>query len=134
MGKPSPGIDLAILNTENERVIDEEGEISVLITPTSENLIFQGYRKNVAGKPQLMRPERIDKRGQRWYSTGDRAIMDQEGYLWYVGRDDDVINSSGYRIGPFEVESALKVHPPSPPKLTCVGTSFRGRIGGGWCT
>src|SRR5271154_1511074 len=112
MGKPSPGIDLAILNTENERVIDEEGEISVLITPTSENLIFQGYRKNVAGKAQLIRPERIDKQGQRWYSTGDRAIMDQEGYLWYVGRDDDVIKSSGYRIGPFEVESALKVPPP----------------------
>jgi medium-chain acyl-CoA synthetase len=135
MGKPSPGIDLAILNTENERVIDEEGEISVLITPTSENFIFQGYRKNVAGKAQLIRPERIDTRGQRWYSTGDRAIMDQEGYLWYVGRDDDVINSSGYRIGPFEVESALKVLPTLPPsELTCVGTPFRGRVRRGWCT
>jgi len=114
MGKPSPGIDLAILNADNEKVIDEEGEISVLITPSSENLIFKGYRKNVAGKVKLIRPERIDKQGQRWYSTGDRATMDKDGYLWYVGRDDDVINSSGYRIGPFEVESALKVPPPFP--------------------
>src|SRR5271169_6084056 len=134
MGKPSPGIDLAILNTENERVIDEEGEISVLITPTSENFIFQGYRKNVAGKAQLIRPERIDKQGQRWYSTGDRAIMDKEGYFWYVGRDDDVINSSGYRIGPFEVESALKVTPlPPPSQLTYVGTPLCSRIRGGRC-
>src|SRR5271154_506121 len=117
MGKPSPGIDLAILNTENERVVDEEGEISVLITPTSGNFIFQGYRKNVAGKAQLIRPERIDKRGQRWYSTGDRAIMDQGGFFWYGGRDYDVINSSGFRIGPFEVESPLKGPPPLPPRF-----------------
>jgi len=91
MGKPSPGVELAILNAENERVIDEEGEISVLITPMSENLIFKGYRKNVRGKTELIRPERIDKQGRRWYSTGDRASMDNDGYLWYVGRDDDVL-------------------------------------------
>ena len=46
-----------------------------------------------------------------WYITGDRAHRDEEGYLWFVGRADDVIISSGYRIGPFEVESALLEHP-----------------------
>ena len=43
--------------------------------------------------------------------TGDRAYKDEDGYFWFVGRDDDVIKSSGYRIGPFEVESALIQHP-----------------------
>jgi acyl-coenzyme A synthetase/AMP-(fatty) acid ligase len=46
-----------------------------------------------------------------WYLTGDRATKDNEGYFWFVGRKDDVIKSSGYRIGPFEVESALLEHP-----------------------
>ena len=46
-----------------------------------------------------------------WYVTGDRATMDEDGYLWFVGRADDVINSASYRIGPFEVESALVEHP-----------------------
>jgi len=46
-----------------------------------------------------------------WYITGDRACKDEDGYFWFVGRADDVIISAGYRIGPFEVESALKEHP-----------------------
>ncbi len=46
-----------------------------------------------------------------WYITGDRASKDEDGYFWFVGRADDVIISAGYRIGPFEVESALKEHP-----------------------
>ncbi|KFO18804.1 Acyl-coenzyme A synthetase ACSM4, mitochondrial, partial [Fukomys damarensis] len=46
-----------------------------------------------------------------FYVTGDRALMDRDGYFWFVGRADDVIISSGYRIGPFEVESALIEHP-----------------------
>ena len=46
-----------------------------------------------------------------WYLTGDRAYVDADGYFWFVGRADDVINSAGYRIGPFEVESALLEHP-----------------------
>jgi acetyl-CoA synthetase/medium-chain acyl-CoA synthetase len=47
----------------------------------------------------------------QWYITGDRAYVDEEGYFWFVGRADDVILSAGYRIGPFEVESALIEHP-----------------------
>ena len=50
------------------------------------------------------------RRGE-WYITGDRAHRDADGYFWFVGRDDDVIISAGYRIGPFEVESALVEHP-----------------------
>ena len=46
-----------------------------------------------------------------WYYTGDRATRDEDGYLWFVGRSDDVIISASYRIGPFEVESALVEHP-----------------------
>ena len=46
-----------------------------------------------------------------WYITGDRATVDQDGYFWFVSRADDVILSAGYRIGPFEVESALLEHP-----------------------
>src|SRR5262249_9835053 len=46
-----------------------------------------------------------------WYFTGDRAVRDEDGYLWFVGRSDDVIISASYRIGPFEVESALVEHP-----------------------
>ena len=46
-----------------------------------------------------------------WYLTGDKAWQDEDGYLWFVGRADDVIISAGYRIGPFEVESALLEHP-----------------------
>jgi len=46
-----------------------------------------------------------------FYYTGDKACMDEDGYFWFIGRDDDVIKSSGYRIGPFEVESALLEHP-----------------------
>ena len=58
-----------------------------------------------------MRGDPADPAGQVWYITGDRAHMDGDGYFWFVGRADDVIISAGYRIGPFEVESALVEHP-----------------------
>jgi len=65
--------------------------------------LFKEYWRN---------PEATDacKRGD-WYVTGDRAYVDRDGYFWFVGRADDVIISAGYRIGPFEVESALVEHP-----------------------
>ena len=50
-------------------------------------------------------------RGGKYYHTGDLAVKDSNGYFWFVGRKDDIIKSSGYRIGPFEVESALMEHP-----------------------
>jgi medium-chain acyl-CoA synthetase len=90
MGKPSPGIELAVLNSDGETVVDEEGEIAVLITPLSQNLIFSGYRRGAGQDFVIVRPERTDKRGRQWYLTGDRAYVDKDGYFWFVGRDDDV--------------------------------------------
>jgi acyl-coenzyme A synthetase/AMP-(fatty) acid ligase len=90
MGKPSPGIELAILNAHGDSVIDEEGDIAVLITTMSQNLIFKGYRRGLDGNIKFVRPEKTDKQGRRWYLTGDRGYVDKDGYFWFVGRDDDV--------------------------------------------
>ncbi|MBZ5700766.1 MAG: acyl--CoA ligase [Acidobacteriia bacterium] len=101
MGKPMPGHEIAIVDGEgNELPADEEGEIAVKGHPPS---LFLGYWK----EPELTQSTR---RGP-WYVTGDKAYRDQDGYYWFVGRADDVIISAGYRIGPFEVESALIEHP-----------------------
>jgi acyl-coenzyme A synthetase/AMP-(fatty) acid ligase len=90
MGKPSPGIDLAVISANGEPVTDEEGDLAVKITPVSQHLIFNGYHKEVDGVEKFVRPEHTDKSGQRWYKTGDRAWQDKDGYFWFVGRDDDV--------------------------------------------
>lgn len=101
MGKPMPGHEIAIVDEEgNELPAGVEGEIALKGRPPS---LFQGYWKN----PELTAATR---RGE-WYVTGDRAYKDEDGYFWFVGRADDVIISAGYRIGPFEVESALVEHP-----------------------
>jgi len=65
--------------------------------------MFKEYWRNPEATLACMRGD--------WYITGDRAYKDEDGYFWFVGRADDVIISAGYRIGPFEVESALKEHP-----------------------
>jgi acyl-coenzyme A synthetase/AMP-(fatty) acid ligase len=98
MGKPSPGIELAILDSNGDSVVDREGDLAVLITPTSEHLIFNGYRKVTNGQIQIVRPEIRDPRGRRWYRTGDRGYVDKDGYYWFVGRDDDVCPSESMRL------------------------------------
>ncbi|MFW2422229.1 MAG: AMP-binding protein [Porticoccaceae bacterium] len=102
MGKPMPGIDLAVIDEHGNRLVDQEGDIAVAVAPQRPIGLFKEYRGE---------PEKTAKcfRGD-WYLTGDRAIVDSDGYFWFVGRSDDVILSSGYRIGPFEVESALLEH------------------------
>jgi acyl-coenzyme A synthetase/AMP-(fatty) acid ligase len=101
MGRPMPGHEIAIVDLDgNPLPPDEEGEIAVRGTPPS---MFQGYWKEPALTERTRRGE--------WYVTGDRAYRDEDGYYWFVGRADDVIISAGYRIGPFEVESALVEHP-----------------------
>jgi len=80
-----------------------EGEVAVRVKPNRPLGLFKEYWLNAA--------ETADKFHGDWYLTGDRAIRDVDGYYWFVGRRDDVIKSSGYRIGPFEVESALIEHP-----------------------
>nr|XP_021395466.2 acyl-coenzyme A synthetase ACSM4, mitochondrial-like [Lonchura striata domestica] len=66
-------------------------------------------------KPEVIAEDNPEKTAASvcgdFYLTGDRGVMDEEGYVWFVGRADDIINSAGYRIGPFEVESALIEHP-----------------------
>ena len=104
MGKPSPGIDLQVIDNEgNILPPDQEGDIAVRVKPERPLGLFKEYWKD---------PERTAACfvGD-WYITGDRATRDADGYFWFVGRADDVILSAGYRIGPFEVESALIEHP-----------------------
>jgi acyl-coenzyme A synthetase/AMP-(fatty) acid ligase len=105
MGKPSPGVHLAVIDEQgNELAPGQEGDIAVALTPERPAGLFTEYWKN----PEAMAAS-FTADG-RWYRTGDRAIVDPEGYFWFVGRADDVILSAAYRIGPFEVESALLEH------------------------
>ncbi|EKN65106.1 acetyl-coenzyme A synthetase [Neobacillus bataviensis LMG 21833] len=101
MGKPTPGNRVEIINDEGQVcAVGEVGDIAVHVeTPA----LFKKYYKD---------PERtaMQFRGD-YYVTGDRAKMDEEGYFWFEGRSDDIIISSGYTIGPFEVEDALVKHP-----------------------
>jgi acyl-coenzyme A synthetase/AMP-(fatty) acid ligase len=104
MGRAVPGFDLAVLDDEfNEVAPGREGEIAVRVKPRRPVGLFAEYWLNPAEGAQKFHGD--------WYLTGDRAVRDAEGYFWFVGRKDDVIKSSGYRIGPFEVESALMEHP-----------------------
>jgi acetyl-CoA synthetase len=86
MGQPLPGFDL--------RINDDTLEVRVATCPT----FFSRYLGS-------------DPFTGEWWPTGDVVRQDEDGYLWYEGRDDDLISSAGYRIGPFEVESALLTHP-----------------------
>jgi len=104
MGKPTPGIDLNVIDEQGNILGPNiEGDIAVRVVPERPQGLFKEYKNE---------PEKTAKsfRGD-WYLTSDRAYIDSDGYFWFVGRDDDVILSSGYRIGPFEVESALLEHP-----------------------
>ncbi len=104
MGTPSPGITLAIIDDEGQPLPPgKEGDLAVRVRPERPLGLFQEYWKNPNATAAAHRGD--------WYVTGDRAFMDEAGYYWFVGRADDVIISAGYRIGPFEVESALVEHP-----------------------
>jgi medium-chain acyl-CoA synthetase len=101
MGKPFPGHDLRVIGDDGvELPADEVGELAIRGDPPS---LFKEYWKSPDETAATRRGE--------WYLTGDRARRDADGYLWFLGRADDVIISAGYRIGPFEVESALLEHP-----------------------
>jgi medium-chain acyl-CoA synthetase len=104
MGRPAPGFDVAILDEHQQSAADGvEGDIAIRLRPQRPVGLFREYR----GAEEATRAAFSGD----WYLTGDRAIRDADGYFWFVGRADDVMLSSGYRIGPFEVESALLEHP-----------------------
>ena len=104
MGKPSPGFDVSVIDHDgSELPPNKEGDIAVKIKPQRPTWMFKEYWRNPEATQACIRGE--------WYITGDRAYKDEDGYFWFVGRADDVIITAGYRIGPFEVESALKEHP-----------------------
>jgi len=104
MGKPSPGFVVEVVDDEgNIMPRGKEGDIAVKVSPVRPVGLFKEYWKNPDKTASSYRAD--------WYITGDRAVKDEDGYLWFVGRSDDVILASGYRIGPFEVESALIEHP-----------------------
>lgn len=102
MGKPSPQY-VVELHDEDDRPCapGQNGEVVISIEPRPEGLMM-GYYRDPSKTAEAMH--------DGWYHTGDIAWADEDGYYWYVGRNDDVIKSSGYRIGPFEVESVLLEH------------------------
>lgn len=104
MGIPNPTYDIQLLHLENR--LCEDGEIGEIVIQTNKKVpvgLFTEYYQD------QQRTDSVWYDG--YYHTGDLAWRDEDGYFWFVGRTDDVIKSSGYRIGPFEVESALMEHP-----------------------
>ncbi len=103
MGKPVPGYEIAIVDDEGNRAaIGEVANIAVRTEPRPVGL-FLGYLGDEEATRNAFR--------HGWYYTGDKGWIDDDGYFWFEGRADDVITSAAYRIGPFEVESALLEHP-----------------------
>ncbi|MGI6085824.1 MAG: AMP-binding protein, partial [Acetivibrionales bacterium] len=103
MGKPSPGYDMDLVDEDGNSV--EPGQVGEIVIRLDKGipsgLMMEYYRDQ-------------ERTGQAihdgLYHTGDTAYKDEDGYFWYVGRTDDIIKSSGYRIGPFEVESVIMEH------------------------
>ncbi len=101
MGLPAPGHEIGVIDPDGEQLPPgAEGDIALRGRPPT---LFAGYYRAPDETAACFRGE--------WYVTGDRATRDEDGYLWFTGRADDVILSAAYRIGPFEVESALLEHP-----------------------
>lgn len=104
MGKPNPQYDVRLLKSDGiECEEGEKGELCIRVGDRKPIGLFKYYYRDEARTMEVWH--------DGYYHTGDLAWRDQDGYYWFVGRADDVIKSSGYRIGPFEVESALMLHP-----------------------
>jgi len=103
MGLPMPGYVVDVLDEDGIPVpVGEEGYIAVKVKPDHPPGIFHWYLDDDEKTAEVFKGD--------WYITGDKAHKDEDGFFWFIGRDDDVIKASGYRIGPFEVESALVEH------------------------
>ena len=122
MGVPNPQYDIDLLTPDGRSAEDgEQGQIVIRTDKGKPLGLFKEYFRN---------PEKtLDVWRDGVYYTGDVAWRDQDGYFWFVGRADDVIKSSGYRIGPFEVESALMTHPAVVEcAITGVPDEIRGQV------
>jgi len=120
MGKPLPGWDVALLDESEQPV--PTGETGELCLRARSNPHYPlGYWNRPEDAQEVF--------GGEWFHTKDVARLDEDGYVWYEGRNDDVIISAGYRIGPFEVESAMVEHP-SVVEAAAVGSpdALRGHI------
>ncbi|MDR1723025.1 MAG: AMP-binding protein [Tannerella sp.] len=121
MGKPNPQYDVELIRPDGTKAEDgEQGQIVIRVDKRPIGLFKEYYRD----------PERtFEAMHDGLYYTGDVAWRDEDGYYWFVGRADDVIKSSGYRIGPFEVESALMTHPAVVEcAVTGVPDEIRGQV------
>ncbi|MEK6656670.1 MAG: AMP-binding protein, partial [Nitrospirota bacterium] len=104
MGVPAPGFIVDIVDDNGNIVpLDTEGDIAIKIKPKRPVGLFREYLGNLEATEKTIKGD--------WYITGDRAYKDKDGYFWFVARADDIILTSGYRIGPFEIESVLIEHP-----------------------
>ena len=104
MGKPLPDLTIDILDEDFKQVpVNEVGYICVKVNPARPVGIFESYLEDPDENKKVFQ--------QGWYNTGDKATKDDDGYFTFVGRGDDIIKASGYRIGPFEVESVIQEHP-----------------------
>lgn len=120
MGKPSPQYDVQIMGTDGKICKSSEtGEVVISVKNGVPEGLFMGYYLDEK------RTENVIYEG--YYHTGDTAYMDDEGYLWYVGRVDDVIKSTGYRVGPFEIENEIMK---LPYVMECAVTSVPDPIRG----
>ena len=123
MGKPNPAYNVDIVMTDGRSAeVGEQGEIIIRIDENNKPFgLFLGYYRDEARTKEAYH--------DGIYHTGDVAWKDEDGYLWFVGRNDDVIKSSGYRIGPFEVESALMSHDAVVEcAITAVPDPIRGQV------
>ncbi len=122
MGKPSPGYEILLMDKHGKICdVGEEGELVIKTQDGKPPGLFGGYYRDQKKTDSAWH--------DGYYHTGDTAWMDEDGYMWFVGRNDDIIKSSGYRIGPFEVESAVISHPSVLEcAITGVPNSVRGQV------
>ena len=122
MGLPNPHYDVDLLTPDGRSAeVGEQGQIVIRTEKGYAAGLFKGYYRNQSLTDECYQ--------DHVYYTGDVAWRDEDGYFWFVGRADDVIKSSGYRIGPFEVESALMTHPAVVEcAITGVPDEIRGQV------
>lgn len=101
IGKPVPGHEVAVIDAEGRPAAD--GEAGQIAIRRPDPVMFLGYWENEAATREKFIGD--------WMTTGDQGVRDRDGYVHFFGRDDDVITSSGYRIGPGEIEDCLTGHP-----------------------